>query len=67
VGNLEEKRPKDERVRVVPDALGGAEFLKKSGIDLVAELPLEIDPSMEKIPARFGENRLRRSLAAATE
>ena len=67
VGNLEEKGPENQRIRVAAHTLGRAEALEDSGIDLVAKLLLEIDATREQLTALFGENRLHRSLGAATK
>lgn len=48
----------DERVQVVPNTDGGATFLRKKEIDLVAKLLLDLNLYREEIPALFGENRL---------
>ena len=48
----------DERVQVVPNTDGGATFLRKKEIVLVAKLLLELNLYCGEIPALFGENRL---------
>jgi hypothetical protein len=48
----------DERVQVVPNTDGGATFLRKKEIVLVAKLLMELNLYCGEIPALFGENRL---------
>lgn len=48
----------DERAQVVRNTHGGATFLRKKEVVLVAKLQLELNLFCGEIPALFGENRL---------
>ena len=50
--------PMDERVQVVRNTHGGATFLRKKEVVLVAKLLLQLNLYCGEIPALFGENRL---------
>ena len=67
MGNLKKKGPENQRIRVAADTLGRAETLEDRGIDLVANLLLEVHAAFEQLPALLPENLLHRGLGTATK